>query len=97
MPTLLEFYGITITMNFIQHEHMPPHVHANYAEYNATIEIESLKVTGNLPVTQLDKAVEWVKNNKEILLEIWDTQIFELNTSNQNTKSKEPQSQISKH
>jgi hypothetical protein len=37
MPTISGFYGILIRMFF--NHHAPPHFHARYAEFEATIDI----------------------------------------------------------
>ena len=40
MPELCRFYGISIRINF--RDHNPPHFHALYGEYEAVIEINSI-------------------------------------------------------
>jgi len=48
MPTISNFYGILIRMFF--NDHPPPHFHARYGEFEATIEIETLApLEGHLP------------------------------------------------
>jgi hypothetical protein len=48
MPTVSIFYGIVIRMFF--DEHAPPHFHAEYGEFKATIGIRELEIlTGYLP------------------------------------------------
>lgn len=48
MPTISAFYGIVIKMFF--NDHAPPHFHAEYAEFKATVDIGSLRVLeGQLP------------------------------------------------
>jgi len=42
MPTISTFYGILIRMFF--NDHAPPHFHARYGEFEATIEISSLEI-----------------------------------------------------
>ena len=42
MPTISQFYGITIRMYF--DDHPPPHFHAYYGEEAAKIDIETLHV-----------------------------------------------------
>jgi hypothetical protein len=39
MPTICSFYGILIRMFF--NDHAPPHFHARYGEFEATIDIDS--------------------------------------------------------
>ena len=42
MPEICRFYGIVIKMYFA--DHAPPHFHAEYAEHEARIAIDSLAV-----------------------------------------------------
>ena len=44
MPVLSRFYGIIIKMYFQQAEHNPPHIHAIYGEYVASISIIDFKI-----------------------------------------------------
>ena len=72
MPTYFRFDGIKIDLYF--KDHVPPHFHAIYAEYEELIEIETLKTyRGNLPSTQHKRVINWATENQEILMEIWDT------------------------
>ena len=59
MPTISSFYGILIRMFY--NDHAPPHFHARYGGFEATIEIENLAVMeGELPtrVTCLDYFIQ---------------------------------------
>jgi hypothetical protein len=48
MPTISSFYGILIRMFFNDHD--PPHFHARYGEFEATIDLGTLEVMeGRLP------------------------------------------------
>ena len=48
MPEISRFYGIVIKMYFA--DHAPPHFHAEYAEHEVRIAINTLAViTGTLP------------------------------------------------
>jgi hypothetical protein len=48
MPTLSYFYGITIRMYW--RDHPPPHFHAEYGEYIAVYDIQTLEILeGYLP------------------------------------------------
>jgi len=47
MPELCRFLGIIIAMYY--RDHGPPHLHAVYGEYEATIAIETGDVAGFLP------------------------------------------------
>lgn len=46
MPEISRFYGIIIFMNY--HDHNPPHFHANYKEFEVTVDIETRLVTGGI-------------------------------------------------
>lgn len=51
-------------------DHNPPHFHAVFAEYEALISINTLKVLkGEMPKPQLKKVIKWAKLNQAILLE----------------------------
>jgi hypothetical protein len=70
MPTISAFYGILIRMYF--NDHAPPHFHARYGEFEATINLETLDVIeGQLPGRGLSLVREWAMIHKEELLEDW--------------------------
>jgi len=53
MPAISAFYGILIRMFF--NDHPPPHFHARYGEFEATIEIATLNILeGALPARALN-------------------------------------------
>ena len=57
-PTSSSFYGILIRMFF--NDHAPPHFHAPYGEFEATIEIATLAIVeGQLPRRALNLVQEW--------------------------------------
>lgn len=76
MPTLLKLYGIDVVMRPKAKEHEPPHLHIIYAEYDAMIIIDSQVIIGDFPLAKQTIVKEWVKANKEMLLEIWESQRF---------------------
>jgi len=77
MPVLSRFYGIIIRMYFLQKEHNPPHIHAIYGDDVAAITITDGKILeGSLPSKALEMVREWISNNREDLLAMWDTQEF---------------------
>ncbi len=62
------FEGIKIYIYF--KDHNPPHFHAVYGEYNAEIDIKTLKIiAGQLPQRQFRKVVEWANGKQDILLQ----------------------------
>jgi len=59
MPTVALLAGVKIEIFF--RDHVPPHVHATYAEHEALIVIENASIyEGSLPRKQLRIAVEYV-------------------------------------
>lgn len=71
MPTLHLIGSIKIQIYYL--DHLPPHFHAEYNEYEVLIEIETLKVLkGQLPTSQMRKVNEWAANNKERLKYYWN-------------------------
>lgn len=69
MPEISRFYGITIYMFY--NEHNPPHIHAQYQDYEAVIEIESGKIKGKFPRRALNLINEWIEIHKKELIENW--------------------------
>ena len=70
MPIISTFYGILIRMYF--NEHAPPHFHVQYAEFTATVDIQSLTVsTGQLPRRAQELVLDWAELHKQELLEDW--------------------------
>ncbi len=55
MPTISYFYGITVMMYYLDNkEHHTPHFPVKYAEYEASIAIETVKIiVGNFPRKKL--------------------------------------------
>ena len=70
MPTISQFYGITIRMYF--DDHPPPHFHAYYGNDAAKIDIESLEITeGKLRRRTIGLIQEWAANHRDELRENW--------------------------
>lgn len=70
MPTISSFYGILIRMFF--NDHAPPHFHARYGDFEATINIDTLEVLqGELPNRALKLVQEWAIIHAEELRENW--------------------------
>lgn len=71
MPRISEFFGIVIAIYF--GDHAPPHFHAKYAEFEASIAIDSLRVLeGSLPRRALALVLEWADEHREELRANWD-------------------------
>lgn len=66
--------GIKFEVRSKEGNHTIPHVHAEYDNYQVSIEIETGKIlAGNLPKSQHRTASDWVLNNKEMLLGKWNS------------------------
>ncbi len=72
MPTISMFYGIIIRMYFAPEDHNPPHFHAIYNEYEATIDIRTCEILeGNLPSKQRKAVLAWSELHQEELMANW--------------------------
>jgi Domain of unknown function (DUF4160) len=70
MPEICRFYGIVIKMYFA--DHAPPHFHAEYAEHEVRIAIDSLAViTGRLPPRAMGLVAEWASLHQSELRARW--------------------------
>jgi hypothetical protein len=70
MPTVSEFFGISISLYYNDHE--PPHFHATYAEHEASLELQGLTVLrGRLPTRALAFVREWALAHQTELLANW--------------------------
>ena len=57
-------------MNF--DDHVPPHFHAWYGDYKATVSIRDGVVTGKMPGRALRMILEWLDIHRDELLENWE-------------------------
>lgn len=74
MPTIDSFNGIKI--HIYNGDHRPPHIHADYNEYEVLIEIErEIIYSGNLPNKQLKQVFDWLTENADWALSVF----YELN------------------
>jgi hypothetical protein len=53
MPEISRFLGIAISIYY--NEHNPPHFHAEYGEFQITVEIESGIVNGKISSKSLER------------------------------------------
>ncbi|MBQ6735175.1 MAG: DUF4160 domain-containing protein [Lachnospiraceae bacterium] len=71
MPEISLFLGIRITMNWS--EHNPPHFHAQYGEYKASVLIEEGVISaGYLPRRQLKYVLAWAELHQDELMQNWE-------------------------
>ena len=67
--------GVKFIVYTNEKNHARAHVHAEYGEYSISISIDDdpVVLAGELPKTQERFAINWVKANKEKLLNDWKT------------------------
>ncbi len=71
MPCISAFFGIVIRMFY--NDHWPPHFHAEYGEYEAVYQIETIEVLrGKLPRRAHALVVEWITLHRAELMENWN-------------------------
>jgi len=73
MPVISMFYGIIIRMFYFDNkEHKLPHIHVEYAEYRAVVEIPVGKlVAGTFPNDKLKLVIAWIEIHKDELMADW--------------------------
>ena len=69
MPEISRFLGIIIRMYY--RDHAPAHFHAEYGEYEITVDIETGVVNGRFPRRALAAVTEWYTLHEEELTENW--------------------------
>lgn len=63
---------IYIYANEDNEKHKSPHLHAYYQNQSIVVDLVTYEVTGNLSPSSQKKALEWIKNNKQLLSEKWN-------------------------
>jgi Domain of unknown function (DUF4160) len=73
MPTLAMFYGVLVSMYFYDNkQHHAPHIHVEYAEFEAALAIEDGEVlSGKLPKNKMKLVQAWMEIHKEDLMVNW--------------------------
>ena len=87
MPVISMFYGIIISMYFIDDKrHKRPHIHAKYQNQEAVIAIpEGDLLEGSLPPGKMRLVLAWVEIHRDELVADW-----QLAASGQNPFKIEP-------
>ena len=77
MPIISMFYGIIIRMYLLDDKkHGLPHIHAKYAEFEASITIREAEIiVGHLPKKQLRLVQAWIELHRDELLANWEIAI----------------------
>ena len=70
MPEISRFLGIIIRMYF--REHAPAHFHAEYGDYEITVDIETGVVYGRFPRRALSAVLEWYVLHQDELRKNWE-------------------------
>ena len=71
MPEVTRFFGIVIRMYFNDHE--PAHFHAEYGEFEALIEIDTLAtLRGALPPRAMALVLDWAAVHRRELRFDWE-------------------------
>lgn len=74
MPTISQFFGITVRMYF--DDHAPPHFHAYYGADVAVVAIQTLQLhEGRLPRRAMALVLEWAAEHREELMLNWQLAI----------------------
>lgn len=70
MPEISRFLGIVVRMYY--RDHAPPHFHAEYGEYEISVEIASGVVQGKFPRRALSAVIDWYQLHQRELAENWE-------------------------
>jgi hypothetical protein len=71
MPSIAEFLGMWITINWADHN--PPHIHVQAGEYSASVMIKSGEIlSGYIPPKKLKQLQSWVIIHQQQLMENWE-------------------------
>jgi hypothetical protein len=70
MPIISRFLGIIITMYW--DDHLPPHFHAKYGEFEIVVHILTGVVEGKFSKRALKIVLEWHDLHKDELLADWE-------------------------
>lgn len=76
----LRFVGFTELSSrcFKPKEHEPSHLHALYGEHIGIFDLRTMQMTeGDLPKKAQELVKEWMSQNQDRLLEMWNTQKLE--------------------
>ncbi|OQY57575.1 MAG: transcriptional regulator [Desulfobacteraceae bacterium 4572_88] len=70
MPIISRFLGIIVTMYW--NDHLPPHFHAKYGEYEITVSIPNGVTEGKFPKRAMRLVLEWYELHRDELMENWE-------------------------
>ena len=67
MPEVSRFLGINVRLYY--RDEGPPHIHAEYGDYEVTLDVETGDVNGTFPRRAMAALVEWYNMHKAELVE----------------------------
>ncbi len=70
MPEISRFLGVVVRMYY--RDHAPPHFHAEYGDYEITVQINSGIVEGRFPKRVLAAVLEWFDLHRQELTDNWE-------------------------
>jgi hypothetical protein len=73
MPVISMFYGIIVRMFYLDNkQHNSPHIHVEYQDYAAVIQIpEGILIEGKFPPAKLKLVLAWVEIHRDELVADW--------------------------
>lgn len=73
MPVISMFYGIIVRMFYMDNKkHHHPHVHVEYQDFKAVIQIpDGNIIAGDFPSSKLKLVQAWVEIHREDLISDW--------------------------
>lgn len=74
MPTISMFFGIVVSLYFIDNrKHKHPHIHVKYQDSEAVISIPHGELLdGELPPAKMRLVLAWIEIHKDELMSDWD-------------------------
>lgn len=71
MPLISDFFGISVSMYY--DDHNPPHFHADYNDKKILVDIRKGRVLkGMFPSKQLKYVLAWAEIHQDELMEDWE-------------------------
>lgn len=70
MPEISRFYGIIIRLRY--NDHPPPHIHVRYGGQDATIDIATGRVQGEMSKHALQLVWTWLDLHRDAIEENWE-------------------------
>ncbi len=74
MPTISMFYGIIVSMYFMDDkQHHRPHIHVKYQEHEAVVSIpDGDLIEGGIPRPKMKLLQAWIELHKDELVADWE-------------------------